>query len=118
MFYVAPDQKGVNEHYSAALKAQNYREKGNFQSVAIINLAATWKPNFAIEKILKSKQEESPKTLYVKDRNSVLVNEWNLEDDASNILIFDKTGKLLFYKSGKMEKDDIKKSFEIIEANL
>jgi predicted transcriptional regulator len=118
MFYVDPDQKGVNEHYSAALKAQNYREKGNFQSIAIINLAATWKPNFAIEKILKSKQDESPKTLYVKDRNSVLVNEWNLEDDASNILIFDKTGKLLFYKSGKMEEDDIKKSFEIIEANL
>lgn len=118
MFYVDPDEKDVNSHYSAALKAQKYREKGDFQSIAIINLAATWKPNFVIEKVLKGKQEEFPTTLYVKDKNSVLVNAWDLEDDASNILIFDKSGKLLFYKSGKMQEDDIKKSFEIIEANI
>jgi len=118
MFYVDPDEKDVNEHYSVALKTKHYREKGKFQSVAIINLAATWKPNFVIEKVLKTKQEEFPKTLYVKDRNSVLVKEWGLEDDASNILIFDKTGKLLFYKSGKMQEEDMKKSFKIIEANL
>ena len=118
MFYVDPDEKDVNEHYSQALKEKKYREKGAFGSMAIINLAATWKPNFVIEKILESKQEEFPLTIYVKDKASVLVKEWDIADDASNILIFDKTGKLLFYKSGKMQEDDMKKSFEIIEANL
>ena len=118
MFYVDPDEKDVNEHYSAALKKKNYREKGAFGSIAVINLAATWKPNFVIEKILKGKQEEFPKTIYVKDKNSVLVKEWDVADDASNILIFDKDGKLLFYKSGKMSDADMEKSFKIIEANL
>ena len=118
LFYVDPDEKGVNEHYSKALQAKKYREKGAFGSMAIINLAATWKPNFVIEKILASKQEEFPQTIYVKDKASVLVKEWEVVDDASNILIFDKSGKLLFYKSGKMQEDDMKKSFEIIEANL
>ena len=118
MFYVDPDEKSVNEHYSAALKKKKYREKGEFGSMAVINLAATWKPNFVIEKILASKQEEFPKTIYVKDKNSVLVKEWNVADDASNILIFDKKGKLLFYKSGKMSDADMEKSFKIIEANL
>jgi len=118
MFYVDPDEKSVNEHFSAALKKKDYRKKGNFGSIAIINLAATWKPNFVIEKILKSKQEEFPDTIYVKDKKSVLVKDWGIEDDASNILIFDKTGKLLFYKSGKMSDEDMKKAFSLIEANL
>ncbi len=118
MFYVDPDEKDVNEHFSQALKKKNYREKGDFGSIAIINLAATWKPNFIIEKILKSKQKEFPTTIYVKDKNSVLVKEWEVADDASDILIFDKSGKLLFYKSGKMEDTDIQKAFSLIEANL
>ena len=118
MFYVDPDEKDVNEHYSQALKKLK-KEKGlDFQSIAIINLAATWKPNFIIEKILKAKQEEFPNTIYVKDKQSVLVKEWEIADDASNILLFNKEGKLLFYKSGKMQEDDIAKSFQIIEENI
>lgn len=118
MFYVDPDEKDVNEHFSQALKEQEYRKKGAFGRMAIINLVATWKPNFVIEKILKSKQEEFPDTIYVKDKSSVLVKEWEIEDDASNILVFDKTGKLLFYKTGKMSDDDMLEAFKLIEANL
>jgi hypothetical protein len=118
MFYVDPDEKDVNEHYSKALKAKNYRANKNFASIAIVNMAATWKPNFVIEKILASKQKEFPKTTYVKDKASVLVKEWDLADDASNVIIFDKTGKVLFYKNGAMSDEDTQKSFEIIEANL
>lgn len=118
LFYVDPDEKSVNEDFSKALKAKEYRKKGAFGSIAIVNLAATWKPNFVIEKILNSKQEEFPKTIYVKDKSSVLVKEWGLKDDASNVLIFDKTGKLLFYKSGKLDAADMKKAFSLIEANL
>jgi predicted transcriptional regulator len=99
MFYVDPDEKDVNEHYSAALKAKEYSKKGAFGSIAIINLAATWKPNFVIESLLKSKQEEFPSTLYVKDKASVLVKEWGVRNDASNIIIFSKEGRVLFYKS-------------------
>ncbi len=117
MFYVDPDEKDVNEHYSQALKKAKDEDGLQFQSIAIINLAATWKPNFIIEKILKAKQEEFPNTIYVKDKNSVLVKEWDLANDASDILIFSKEGKLLFYKVGKMQEEDIKKSFEIIKGN-
>ncbi|WP_207560943.1 YtfJ family protein [Sulfurimonas aquatica] len=117
MFYVDPDEKDVNEHFSQALKAKEY-DKSRFGSMAIINLAATWKPNFVIEKILKGKQEEFPRTIYVKDKSSVLVKEWELADDASNILLFASDGKLLFYKSGKMQEDDMNKVFKLIEDNI
>ncbi len=118
MFYVDPDEKDVNEDFSQALKAKKYREKGDFGSIAIINMAATWKPNFAIEAILKGKQKEFPKTIYVKDKDKILVKEWELGDDASNIVIFSKNGTVLFYKSGKMDDEDMKKAFTLIEANI
>jgi len=118
MFYVDPDKKDVNDEFSQALKAKEYRKRGAFGSMAIINMAATWKPDFAINIILKGKQKEFPKTIYVKDKNKVLVNEWGLKDDASNILVFSKDGTLLFYKSGKMSEKDTQKAFDIIEANL
>lgn len=117
MFYVDPDEKDTNNEFSALLKEKKY-DRSNYGSLAVINLAATWKPNFVIESILKGKQEEFPDTIYVKDKNSVLVNEWNLEDDASNILIFSKQGKLLFYKSGKMSQEDITNAIKIIEENI
>ena len=117
MFYVDPDEKDTNSHFTKALKEQKY-DRNKYASIAVVNLAATWKPNFVIESILKGKQEEFPDTIYVKDKNSVLVNEWKVDDDASNILIFSKDGKLLFYKSGKMSDEDISKAFNIIEDNL
>jgi len=117
MFYVDPDEKDVNEHYSQALKAEKEAKRLEFQSIAVINLAATWKPNFVIEKILKGKQKEFPDTIYVKDKKSVLVNAWDIADDSSDILIFNKAGTLLFYKAGKMSDADIKKSFQIIKEN-
>ena len=117
MCYVDPDKKDTNSHFSKALKEKKY-DRSNYGSLAVINLAATWKPNFIIESILKDKQEEFPDTIYVKDKNSVLVNEWKVEDDESNILIFSKRGDLLFYKSGKMSEEDMQKAFKTIEDNL
>ena len=118
MFYVDPDKKDVNEAFSQALKKKDYRSKGAFGSIAIVNMAATWKPNFAINMILKGKQKEFPKTIYVKDNNKILVKEWKLGDDASNIVIFNKKGEVIFYKSGKMEKNDTQKAFQLIEENI
>ncbi len=117
MFYVDPDEKDTNNEFSATLKEKKY-DRSNYGSLAVINLAATWKPNFIIESILKDKQEEFPDTIYVKDKNSVLVNEWKIDDDASNILIFSKGGEILFYKSGKMSEEDIRNALKIIEDNL
>lgn len=118
LFYVDPDKKDVNEEFAQALKAKNYRARGDFGSIAVINLAATWKPNFIIEMILKAKQKEFPKTIYVKDKNKVLVKKWDLADNDSDILIFSKDGTLLFYKAGKMSAKDTQKAFAIIEENL
>ncbi len=117
MFYVDPDEKDTNSHFSAALKAKQY-DRTNYGSLAVINLAATWKPNFAIESVLAEKQLEFPDTIYVKDKESVLVNEWEIADNSSNIIIFSKTGEVIFYKEGKLSEEDVTRAMNLIEINL
>jgi len=117
LFYVDPDERELNSPLADALKARKFdRQKVN--SVAIINLAATWLPNVILEAKLKEKQKKFPHTIYVKDKNKVLVNEWNLEDDNSDILIFDQKGKLIYKKFGKVSNNEITEVIKLIEKNL
>ena len=116
-FYVDPDKKDDNEAFIDALHEKNY-DKEQYGSIAIINLKATWLPNFAIEKKLEAKQKEFQNTIYAKDKTKHLVQEWALADDASNVLIFDKDGKLIYQYDGAIEKDEMQKAFALIEENL
>ena len=117
LFYIDPDKKDVNNALADALKAKNFSRK-KFNSVAIINLAATWLPNSIIEPKLKEKQKQFPHTVYVKDKDKVLVKKWKLADDNSDILVFDKKGKLIYKKFGKVSATEIKKVISLIEKNL
>ena len=117
VFYVDPDKKDLNNALANALTAKNYDRK-KADSVAIINLAATWLPNAVLEPILEKKQKQFPNTLYVKDKKKVLVKKWHIEDDNSDILIFDKKGKLIYKKFGKVSASEIKEVIKLIEKNL
>lgn len=117
VFYVDPDERDLNNPLADALKAKKYDRK-KVNSVAIINLAATWLPNVILEAKLKEKQKIFPHTIYVKDKKKVLVKEWKLADDNSDILVFDKNGKLIYKKFGKVSDEEIKDVIALIEKNL
>ncbi len=117
VFYVDPDKKDDNNGLSAALKKRHFDRK-KYASVAIVNLAATWLPNALIESKLKEKQKEFPDTTYVKDKKKILVKEWGLADDNSDILVFDKKGKLIYKKFGKVPEHEIKDIITLIEENI
>jgi len=117
LFYVDPDEKELNSHVSAALKAEKF-DRANYGSIAVINMAATWLPNFAIASKLEKKQEEFPDTIYAKDLESVLVKEWDLKDDSSNVVLFGKDGKVLFIVKGKLSNVDVRLLISIIKDNL
>ncbi len=117
LFYVDPDKKDLNEALSNALKKRHFNRK-KYGSVAIVNLAATWMPNALIESKLKSKQKKFPDTTYVKDKKKVLVKKWQLADDNSDILLFDKKGKLIYKKFGKLSPKEISSVLALIEKNL
>jgi uncharacterized protein len=117
LFYVDPDLKDLNNDASEALKSKGYPLE-KYQSFAVINMAATWLPNFAISSALKDKQKSYPNTIYVRDYKKVLVQKWGLADDNSVVLAFDKEGRLVFRKEGKLAPEEIETLLATIERNL
>jgi YtfJ family uncharacterized protein len=117
LFYVDPDAKDTNNDASEALDRENF-PLDKFQSVAIINMAATWFPNFAISSALKDKQKRYPEVIYVRDYKKVLVDVWKIADDSYDILAFDKEGKLIFRKDGKLTAEEIQMLIKVIRDHL
>ncbi len=117
LFYVAPGEKDLNKEATDAIKAENFPRE-QYQSYAIVNLAASAWPNFLIEKKLKASQEEFPHTIYVKDKQKVLVKEWNLKDDSNDVVVFDPAGKVVYSCDGKLDKPEIQKLLSVIKENL
>jgi YtfJ family uncharacterized protein len=117
IFYVDPDEKDLNNDASEALKAEKL-PRDKFQSFAIINMAATWLPNFAISSALKDKQEQYPTTIYVRDYKKVLVSKWEIADDNSDVLAFDKNGRLFFKKYGKLNKREIQELLKAVRHHV
>ena len=117
LFYVDPDEKDTNNHVSEALDKEKFPDdKCHF--FGFINMAATWLPNFAISIALKEKQERYPKTTYVRDYKKVLVNTWKIADDSNDVLAFDKKGKLIFKKEGKLNAVEVQKLIKAVRDNL
>ena len=117
LFYVDPDEKDTNNDASEALDREKF-PADKFQSVGIVNMAATWLPNFAISSALKDKQKRYPTTIYVRDYKKVLVNAWKIADDSSNVLAFDQNGRLIFRKDGKLTAEEIQKLIKVIRDHL
>ena len=117
LFYVDPDEKDTNNPASEALDKEKFPED-KFHSYGIINMAATWMPNFALNIALKEKQEKYPKATYVRDYKKVLVKAWKIADDSSDVLVFDKKGKLIFKKEGKLNAEEIQRLIKAIRDNM
>jgi predicted transcriptional regulator len=117
IFYVDPDVKDRNEAISEQLSKRNF-SKDKVQYLAIINMAATWLPNFAIASSLKKKQRKYPNTLYLKDFTKHIVKTWMIPDDENNIMILDQEGKLIYSHFGAVKKDNISSVIKLIEENI
>ena len=117
LFYVDPDESELNNHVSDALKAENY-PKEKYGSIGMANMAATWLPNFAINMKLKSKQEKHKETVYVKDLDKTLVKKWGLSDDNSDVIVFDKDGRVLYSVDGKFTDAQVKEIVKVVWDNL
>jgi len=117
LFYVDPDEADLNNHVSEALKAEKF-PLDKYGSVAIINLAATWLPNFVLNMKLKTKQENYKNTVYVKDLKKTLVNKWGLTDDSSDVMVFGKDGRVLYSVDGKFTDTQVDEIIIVVKENI
>ena len=117
LFYVDPEEKKLNEPLELAYEIAKFPPEKH-ASIAVINMAAAWYPNSMINSQLKKKQEQFPRTTYVKDLKKTLVKEWDLKDDSVNVVIFGRDGKPIFVKRGPMTANEIGDLMKLISTNL
>jgi hypothetical protein len=117
LFYVDPDFRNANENLKTALTKENY-PLDKYGSVAITNLAASWLPNAVIKSSLEANQKKYPNTVYVMDKNKLLVKEWGLDDDAFNLMVLDQKGVVLWNKSGEHSDSDVAEVTKLIRSHL
>jgi predicted transcriptional regulator len=104
VFYVDPEEKKLNEPLEQAYEQEKLPFEKHTSSM--------------INSMLKQKQEKFPRTTYVRDMRKTMVKAWDLQDDSVNVVIFDKSGKVLFVKKGKMSPEEISELMKLIRANL
>jgi predicted transcriptional regulator len=115
--YVDPDHKELNSDFFELIREKKF-DRSQYNSIAIINFEATWLPDFAISASLKSKQKKFPHTIYVEDKEKILVDQWGLADETMDILLFDREGKLLFHQHGELSAQDRAKVLTMIEDRV
>ncbi|WP_141734913.1 YtfJ family protein [Oligoflexus tunisiensis] len=115
--YVDPDDSDLNDELVNRLQAAKFPD-ALFNSVAIINMAATWKPNAIIMSVLRSKQEKFPRTTYVFDKDRYAAQNWNLTPEGYHVLLVDRDGSVLYEKAGKLEKNEIGKFIDLVSAKV
>lgn len=117
IFYADPEEKDKNEDISERFLKRNY-PVDKVQFLGMINMEATWLPNFAISEALKSKQRKYPDTLYLKDYTKKAVKVWKVADDENVVLALNQKGKVIFAKFGYVTKEEGDKLFALIDENI
>jgi predicted transcriptional regulator len=114
LFYVDPDCSDQNEAFTEALRERAYPGEG-FATFAVINMAATWKPNFVISKVLKAKQKRYPRTRYVEDRDRALVKAWDLADNAYVVVVLDREGRVRYHTDKELDERRIREVIGLLD---
>jgi predicted transcriptional regulator len=119
LMYVDPDEKNKGEVFKPTIEAfERDLDFNKFQILVILNLNATWKPDFVIRSLMKSKLTDYPKRTYILDTNSVLVKEWGLTDNEYNTLVINDESKVIYSHSGKWKEGEIDKINVLIRSEV
>jgi len=115
---IDPDVGSINKKPIEILKSNNY-PVDKFESYAIINVNATWKPTFLVREYIKFKQDEAKKVKYIIDENSTFIKAWHLKDnDGYSFIFVDPNGKILYFYEGFLNNKELNKLSLIIDREL
>jgi uncharacterized protein len=115
LFYTDPDVKDQNEPFRDVLKAQNL-DKSKYRWLGVVNMKDTWKPNFAIRKIVRGKIEKF-KSLILTDPDHALRDKWALGDcnEKDVVIVIGKDRKVYYMKNGPMNSNEIQSTVKLIK---
>jgi predicted transcriptional regulator len=115
LFYADPGSKDMNNEAQAALKtAPGIERNVKYKGLGVVNLKASMVPDFILNRMIASKQKESPDAIFLLDPDYILLNAWGLTNKVSNVIVLDKQRICRFIYRGKVPKAEIDKMLNVI----
>jgi hypothetical protein len=113
-----PSADRMNRHVNDALEAANFPE-GSFESAALINLddATFGASNLALRQIKKNKLKH-PGAHIVADRHGKGLQTWQLETGQSAVGLVGKSGKVLFFKQGRLSEEELQQMLSLLQDQI
>lgn len=115
IFYTDPDEKEMNEKFREELKAAK-PDKSKYRGMGVVNMKDTWKPNFLIRKVVRSKIKKFKSTILT-DKDHTLKKAWKLGDcnekDVVIVIGVDKVVK--FIKKTKLTPAERKATLALVK---
>ena len=109
LIYADPDEQETGKKFAPLIDTlESKLNPRQFQVVMIMNLGATWKPTFLIEKLSGKIAGKYPKRIFVLDKKSLLTQKWGLKNNAYDVLVIDKKARLRYSHSGVLTSKDMK----------
>lgn len=122
IFYPDPDNPHQNDDFVTESKQWKF-PLDEFLAYGIVNLKDTPLPNPIIRfmlRMLRKRSKREANALVLTDPKGTLQKEWNTGscNNAITILLVDKTGEVLFFKAGKLTKEETDFVIQEICAHL
>jgi YtfJ family uncharacterized protein len=93
--------------------------KGEFSTTTILNMDdAIWGTGAFVMGELKSNKREFPAAVIVVDENGVGLQQWQLQNDSSALMVVDPQGIVRYFKQGKMSATEIDSTLQLILAQI
>lgn len=113
--YSDPSSKDMNKHVDDTLKSDpGLDRKKGYIGLGIANMKASVLPNFAIARMIKSKQQETGATILLDD-NYIILNSWGLMNKVSNVVVLDKERICRYIYKGKLPASEVEKLITTIK---
>ncbi|MBB6459099.1 YtfJ family protein [Flammeovirga kamogawensis] len=122
IFYPDPDSPSQNDVFVDEIKRWKFPEE-EYMAYGIVNLADSPYPNSVIRfmtRMVRKRSKQEADALILTDPKSLVQEAWNTGDcnNSFAILLVDADGKVLFWKAGALEADEITFIIDEIKSNV
>ncbi len=112
----------INEPYIDALIAAQLPEAlpdSPYKTITILNLDdALWGTSGIAGRRLEKSQKEFAYACYVADEDGTAIKTWGLKKKESAIIVLDPEDRVIFFKEGKLNKEEIQAAVALIKSKL
>ncbi len=112
----------INEPYIDALikaKLPEALPDSPYKTITILNLDdALWGTSGIAGRRLEKSQREFPYACYVADEDGLAIKTWGLKEKESAVIVLDPEDRVIFFKEGKLNKEEIQTAVALIKSEL